>query len=191
MKQFTVKDFIAYNNPCFSCGDNIHINIVSCDDSAVQPSSLRPTVRPKYTTVNLHVTYQQTLQLQIIHDSNKFGSSNPEALKEYLKTHKLYLTSSCNKCLTQIETYFLEFNMNKGFILPVELNKESVILTDKRNRYHLLSSYSGSHTTIWIDKADNPNYLSPVKIEAPLMPLSKFKDREQLLNKLRTYLLFS
>lgn len=192
MKKFTVKDFISYNNPCFSCGENIHFKVVTTTkDGPSDIVQLRPTVKPDYTVVDLKVTYTKTLQLWIFHQNNKIISSDIRGLTSYLEEHKLFLSSRCDKCYTNIESNFLEFNLDKGYVKPVGISRELLIVSDEHNMYQIHSSFIAEQSTVVVDKISKTTPISPVRFEAPLLPLYKFKDKEHLINKMKTYLIFS
>lgn len=191
MKEFTFKDFIAYNNPCFSCGDKINFNIVSVPNSGPGLVQLRPLVQPDNVSVDLTITYDNKLQLQVQMPSNQFLISDRKSFADYIFSNKLYLNSHCNKCHTTLETHFLEFNFDKGFIKPVGMSRESLVVSDKTHMYHVYSSFFSEKSTVVMDRIDRPLPISPVKFEAPLLPLFRFKDREHFINKMKTYLVFS
>lgn len=193
MKQFTVKDFIAYNNPCFSCKENIHFKVmlVPTRGSSSDVVPLRPTVNKDYTVVDLKTTYTQTLQLWIFHQTNKIIASDPRSLKDFLEDHKLYLNSRCDKCFTVIESHFIEFNLDKSYIKPISIWYENIIVTDEHNMYQMQSSFFEEKSTIVINRMDKATPVSPVTFEVPLLPLYKFDDREHFIHKMKTYLVFS
>lgn len=193
MKQFTVKDFIGYNNPCFSCGEHISFRIVAdtMDIDVVGTTNLRPTVNSEYTVVDLKLTYENTLQLWIFHQSNKIITSDSKALTKYLSDHKLRLKSRCDKCFTNIESNNLEFNLEKSFIKPVELSLEQLMLDDGSNRYQITSYFYHKQSTIAIDRIDRATPITPVHLTVPILPLYLFKDKEHVINKMKTYLIFS
>jgi hypothetical protein len=193
MKQFTVKDFISYNNPCFSCGEQISFRIIAdtMDIDVVGTTNLRPTVSSEYTVVDLKLTYENTLQLWIFHQSNKIITSDSKALTNYLRDHKLRLKSRCEKCYTNIESNNLEFNLEKSFIKPVELQLETLMLDDNSNRYQINSYFHSKQSTIAVDRIDKATPVSPVRLTVPILPLYHFKDKEHIINKMKTYLIFS
>lgn len=193
MKQFTVKDFISYNNPCFSCGEHISFRIVSdtIDIDVVSSTVLRPTVNTEYSVVDLKLTYENTLQLWIFHQSNKIISSDSKALTNYLKDHKLYLRSRCDKCYTLIESNNLEFNLDKGFIKPVDLKLEMLMFDDGANKYQISSYFHSKQSVIVVDKINKAVPISPVHLSVPVIPLYKFDDKDHLISKMKTYLIFS
>ena len=74
MKKFTVKDFIAYNNPCFSCGSPINFRVGFLDlETKADVSYLRPVVTPNHTEIDLIIKYStnEALKLCIFHKTNK------------------------------------------------------------------------------------------------------------------------
>lgn len=192
MKKFTVKDFITYNNPCFSCGNKISFRIGSIATvSASDVIYLRPNVTLDRTEVDLKISYTQTLQLWTFHKSNKILSSDIEGLTNYLTDHKLVLNSRCDHCYTTIESFPLEFNLPKGFIKPVGVNKEMLIVSDDMNMYQIHSYFPEEKSFVAIDRINKTTPVSPMRLELPLLPLYKFKDKEHFINKIKTYLIFS
>ena len=118
MKRFTVKDFIAYNNPCFSCDNaiNFRIGFLDLENPQASVSYLRPVVLSTHTEIDLKIKYanSEALKLYIFHKTNKILTNSNQGLTEYLSRHKLFLSSTCDRCYTQIESQFLEFNIDKG-----------------------------------------------------------------------------
>jgi len=192
MKQFTVKDFITYNSPCFSCDEKISFSIVSTTlQGPADIVHLRPTVNPDHISVDLKITYNQTLSLKIQNKTNAIFYNDNKGVADYIYSHRLFLTSSCNKCLTKIESQFLEFNLSNGYIKPVGIARESLIVSDATHRYHVYSTTISDKSVITMDRIDKPIPISPVRIETPLLPLYRFKDRQHFINKMKTFLIFS
>jgi hypothetical protein len=189
MKHFTVKDFIAYNNPCFSCNQNVSITFGVAESGVDGWAYLKPLITTGYTSIDLKITYTKTLKLVINHTTNKFTASDLAELASYLSTHRIFLRSQCDKCYSIIDSCYLDLNLNKGFIHPTTISQESLIVTDDKNMYHVYSSFASENSVIIVDKLDKP--ASPIRFDAPLITLSKFKNKERFLNKMRTYLVFS
>lgn len=191
MRQFTVKTFIGYNNPCINCNEPINIKICSAEIGIDGHATLRPNVFQDYTYIDLKVTYTNTLKLWMFHQTNQFTASDKEEFKAYLKNHRLFLRSHCDKCYTSIESQYMEFNMDKGYIMPLDISKENIVIMDDTHRYHLFSSFMNDETIIVIDRIDKPTPVSSMRFQAPLMPLNRFRDKEHLISKMKTYLVFS
>lgn len=198
MKKFTVKDFIHYNAPCFSCENKVKISVISSRmnsdvgvDGAASPSQLRPTITNKNLEVDLKVTYDEIIKLFIDLTTNKIITTNFQGLTNYLKEHRLYLRSYCDKCYTGIESFFLEFNLQKGFISPVGISNERLICSDGMNTYTVYTSFIEEKSNLYVDKIDKVQPVSPLKLTLSPLPLYKFRTKEVFLKKMRTYVLFS
>jgi hypothetical protein len=190
MKTFTLKDFINYNNPCFSCGEKISFRVFSwLKDPSTSSVILHSNVTKHQTEIELIITYATTLKLIINHISNKIITTDMLYLTEYLETHTLHLGSICNSCYTTITSTYLEFNLQKGFLLPTQISKESLILKDNKNYYQINSSFIDNKSTIIVDRTDKVS--SPIRMNLPLLPLYKLKTKERCLQKIKTYILFS
>lgn len=194
MRKFTVKDFIAYNNPCFSCGNPINFRIGFVDlETKSDASYLRPVVGPNYTEIDLIIKYstQEALKLRIFHKTNKILTNSNQGLTKYLSSHKLFLSSTCDKCHTQIESKFLEINVDKGYIAAVGLSTERLMVMTDDRLFQVVSSFMEEKSTVYVDRLDRSHPTHPFVLELPLVPRSKFKNREHFLDKIKTYMTFS
>lgn len=194
MKRFTVKDFIAYNNPCFSCGNKINFKL-GFINSNIQDNNtssyLRASILPEYTEIDLSISYFDSLKLFIFHKTNKILSNNNNALTKYLSSHKLFLSSTCSSCLTGIESQYLDINCSKQFINAVGISTEFLVVRDEKKIYSISSSFIENKSILIVDKLDRVIPLSPTILTLPLVPLFKLKNKENFLDKVKTYLLFS
>ena len=192
MRKFTVKDFIAYNNPCFSCDNQINFKIGFLDlETKADISYLRPTVTPQYTEIDLVITYSDALKLYIFHKTNKILTNSQQGLTRYLSSHKLFLHSTCDCCYTEIESQFLDFNLDKGFVGAVGISSERLMVSDKENLYQINSFFMADKSNLVVDKLDRTRPLTPLSLELPLLPKYRFKNKKHFIEKMRTYLLFS
>lgn len=203
MKKFTVRDFIAYNNPCFSCGNAINFTIGVVDLNAKIMgggiSYRNPIVTEKHTEIDLFTTYQDTLKLFISHKTNKIKTNNIKDLTIYLEGHTLFLRSLCYKCQTTIESYYLDFDLDKTLVDATTISFENLRILDAANgkRYNI-SSYVAQNKSI-LTVSDNKivgrsvMLMSPpsLVLELPLLPKYRFKDKQHLIDKLKLYTLFS
>lgn len=188
MKLFTVKDFIAYNAPCFSCGGKIILKGTSGNGF----DTLKPTVEKEHTVLDLKTMYHYHLQLRINHKTNQVISNDIRGCAEYLLDKKISLRSICERCYTSFDSHFLTININKGYVEPFGISKERLHVTDDHNMYDVQSSYIDEKTRIIVDRIDKTNPISPIIInDMPLITLSKVKTKERLIAKLKTYITFS
>ncbi len=194
MKKFTVKDFIAYNNPCFSCNNSINFRVGFLDlETKADVSYLRPTVTPNYTEIDLVIKYSnsEALKLCIFHKTNKILTNSNQGLTKYLGGHKLFLSSYCDKCYTLIESKFLDINIDKGYVSAVGLSSERLMVASDDRLYQIHSSFMEEKSNLIVDRIDKAKPLSPFTLELPLLPRYRFKDREHFINKIKTYMTFS
>jgi hypothetical protein len=209
MKKFTVRDCIAYNNPCFSCGNAINFTIGairSMESTMIDGgvlSHLRPTVKQDHTEVDLIITYSDAVKLIIFHKTNKIQTNNAEGLTKYLASHKLFLSSLCNECNTLIESNNLDFDLGQQRINAVGIACESLFIIDKDKEYYIRSYFLQEKSIITISKlvSSKPLSLSPTKylhhpspkttLELSLLPKYRFKNKQHLLEKLKLFVLFS
>lgn len=195
MKRFTVKDFIAYNNPCFSCSNpiNFRIGFLDTDNPQAVVSYLRPTVTGLYTEIELKIKYAhaEALKLLVFHKTNKILTNSNQGLTEYLSSHKLFLTSSCDRCYTLIESQYLDFNLEKGYLNAVGIWIERLMVNDDANVYQINSNFLNNESELTVDRIDKAKPLSPFRIKLSLLPKYRFKDKEHFLRKIKTYMTFS
>lgn len=199
MKKFTVKDFILSTSPCFGCRERLAFNMGSVDFSSRDPEfpisgvNTRPMViSEESSTIAIRTTYVSNLHLTIFHKTNRFQTTNLKGLKEFLKSKRVFINTQCRKCNSMINTQYLDLNLDRGFIKPVGISREDITVTDGTNNYMIHSSTLDGTSTIIVSKHDVRTVMSiPVRLEVPILPLSKFKNKEQLIEKIKLYLLFS
>lgn len=196
MKKFTVKDFIDYNAPCFSCNSpiNIHMGVIPmerADNPKLVGNTiiLKPVITSEYTEVDLKITYSDFLRLRIAHTTNQFSVNNLSSLERHLSSNVLFLLSKCDKCGTQVESENMEFDIERGFLKAFGLAVETIKMIDDKNHYVINSLFYQDKSNVVI--VNSSRSASVFNMDFPLLPMYRFKNKEQLLNKLRTYLTFS
>jgi hypothetical protein len=187
MKKFTVKDFIFYNGPCFSCGNKIVVKLISVENGSFR--DLPQSIKDGTLDVTLKIKYSFSLTLKINIQNNKYQTSDFEKLSTYLGIRDLIFSSNCNKCRTSILSNPLEFD-TKGYIKALTINSENLTVNDdKKDRiYNLITNFHEETTDISIWDNDAINTLN---LTVPLFPLYRFKTKEKLISKLKTYIIFS
>jgi hypothetical protein len=193
MKKFTVKDFISYNAPCFSCQSKvtIKIGVMTIESTDFNIALLSPVISNNSTDIDLKINYNNSLTLKIFHKTNKFQASSMKGLTEYLAGHKLFLRTNCDHCYTKVESQYLEFNLLKGFIKPAGVSNELLIVNDGSNLYQVHSSFIEEKSLVIVDRINKTTPITPLRLELPLLPLYKLKDRQHFIDKIKTYLIFS
>jgi len=181
MELFTVKDFIVYNNPCFSCGENIIFTF---------GGAINPVINGNWCAVKLVTTYSSSLTLRVELSSNKFEiNGDIYQFKKYLFSNfPMRLMSRCSKCKTEIRSEAVEFDFNKRIIKPFKISDEKLIVREPDMMYHILSV--GSHSRIEITDIKKGISVLSIDVNCPLN-LARIKTRENLIKKLKTYVIFS
>jgi hypothetical protein len=196
MRQFTFKDFILYNSPCFSCGNKVNFQLIASRTSGSEDShSLRARINGEVTELDLAITYNSTLKLGVFNKSNRIICTTPVDLKRYLIDYNLMMELNCSHCRTHIETRFLEFNLDRGFIKPVGIAYEYIQISEKETMYRLQSDFRDpAMSKLYVCSAEMGDFLrtgNEININLPLIPMYSFKNREHFLNKIKTYVVFS
>lgn len=193
MKKFTVKDFITYNGPCFSCQSKIIFQIGVFNTKAKQIGTsvfLNPVVTNDFINIDLKINYRDSLNLKVFTKTNKFTTSSMKALTKYLDEHGLFLRSKCDNCHTNVDSEALEFNLLKEFIAPVAIGDERLVVNHNKYLYELYSDFSGSRSVLIISPAVSSSIM-PISMNLPLLPMYKLKNKERFIEKVKTYLIFS
>lgn len=185
----TLNDFIQYNNPCFSCNSKISLTLHMVNEKTNIHTPLKPVPFKKYIKFALQVGYRDSLDLIIDPINNKFDSNNHSHLKTYLLNREINFEIECQKCETAIITNKVEFMFKDGFIKPLTIKFEDLIVKNKNNIYKVYNFYNENRAAAEIinKKGNSPNVIIDIK----LFPLFKFKTKENFIKKLKTYLIFS
>lgn len=191
MKKFTVKDFISYNNPCFSCKSNINFYFVTETkdlSSPKQPGYINPIVSAQSTSVDLIKSYSHSLTLEIYHKTNKFYAANRHELESYLTDHSLLMNSACPTCKSTTVSKKLVFDFKNQYVQPTEVRKEYLTIEEKEKVYHLRTNMdkNTTHIEVYSDFSQQS-----WELDTPALPIYKFKNRANIIKKIKTYIIFS
>lgn len=189
MDKFTLKDFIERNNPCFSCSKNISVKLFSIDRISNLKNELNLIAMQDCLKSDLEVKYKFILKLKIFYKNNKIIYSNLKALAQYLKRYRLYLETFCKNCATKIQSNELLFNV--AYLLPITIKKESLTLIENQCSYVILNDFSNKETTLIFYKRITHDKVNSTKIVLPLIKIASLKNREVILNKIKTFIVFS
>lgn len=194
MKQFTVKDFIKYNGPCFNCNNPINFRVGVSNYNADAVATLRPSFKNDHFSVDVQIKNSRSLQLWVFYKTNKIVTSDIKEFKSFVRDHSVYLKSYCDKCYCSIESKALEFDTDNLFIKPVGIARESLHVDTEKAIIHI-ESYdldpNNSGTVATITSLEKKATAPPARINLPLIPLYKFQTKEKMLEKLKTYIVFS
>lgn len=192
MKNFTVKDFILYNSPCFNCGGNINFYFEFEPASDYGNFSKRAMVTTDFVEVELVVHYANNLLIKIENKTNKYTTNNHAALTTYLSKFELSLHSRCERCFTDIVSNTLKFDEERNVICPTTIKYEQYQITDNENVYAVYTKLvsNDTYSKILVSKINATKNISTY-LNMPPLPIYKFKTKEKFLNKIKTYVTFS
>jgi hypothetical protein len=153
MRTFTVKDFIFYNGPCFNCDSKISIKLGTKKFlQTVDVAYLPITISNDYSEANLKISYKDILKLKIYNKTNKFECSSYKQFSKYLECGRIYLSSYCEKCHTNIISKYLEFDFDRLFVKPILINNETITIDSKDCNYRLYSSTDENKSVLYLKK---------------------------------------
>ncbi len=195
MRTFTVKDFIFYNGPCFNCNSKISIKLGTKKFlQTIDVAYLPITISNDYSEVNLKISYKDILKLKIHNKTNRFECSSHKHFSNYLEDSKIHLNSYCEKCYTNINSKYLEFDLDRYFVRPIIIDNETITVNSPDCNYRLYSSTDQNKSALYLKKIDAKFFdiqMLDFFRELPLLPLYKFKNKEHFIKKMKTYLIFS
>lgn len=212
MLNFTLKDFIEYNNPCFNCDGNSYIEfgrniknlyphgykLLASPNSQDQTTYVKTSNQTRRALhVQLHITYKHTITLSISKIDNSFKVNDYYQFNKYAKNNSFFLRKRCS--CGSIYTKPIDFDYDKCFIKPFVLDAEHFEFSDEQNLYNVFTDYNKKSTIIEVTniKKEDPwtfrsfNKIPDHTFKLPLFPLSTFKTKEALMNKIKTYIIFS
>lgn len=191
--KFTVKDFISYCDVCMCCGGKTKFSLerTILDDpyASVQncvPVSLKD--RRGNIRAELMISYADSkrLYLDIYIKSNEYLASNKKLFDKFINENNLYMSKRCDNCKNcTIQSSIMSFGK---YISPVCIYTERLFFEEEEYDYDIYSSYKDKKTHIMVTSEDAAKWFN---IDVPFLPLYKFKNKQNLLNKIKTYMLFS
>ena len=198
-KKFLVKDFIQYCSPCFACDKLMTFRLGYKERyPEVQPpdndriKSLNAIITDKYTEVELVIRYRTNLKIWIYHRNNKVVTSDNVAFSEYLTKKRLFLYCVCNLCQSEVATNSLDFQTFNGVVGPATLCFEKFNIAVKNHRYGLETDFIKGTSIGRLRTYTAPNVSKEDLIfKMKLLPKYKLVNRQNLIDKLNTYALFS
>lgn len=101
----------------------------------------------------------------------------------------MYLRSKCDNCHTCVDSKILEFNTLKEFVKPVGIIDEQLMVKDDKYLYELYSSFEQELSELVISTIKPTS--NSIRMQLPLLPMYKLKTKDKLIQKAKTYLLFS
>lgn len=196
MKKLTLSDFIKHLSPCFSCGkqSSIYVFAEIKSENGMRHQVIKPAFKKDFLDVDLRIKYGKTLNLKIYYKTNKFICNNLQDLTSYLKEIPLSLRGVCNTCNSGATSNNLKFNLDHGFMIPVELKVEFVYLYHKDMKITLNSDYAHKKSHLFVQKKGtqaSPGTKTVLDLKIPLLTMFNVGNKEKLIQKVNTLLIMS
>lgn len=200
MKRFTLKDFILYNGPCFSCGNKVNINVLQAarNEEKSKYIKIKSNLEGNVLSFNLKCKYSFSVMIKIDVTTNKYelhwlkwdkedAKTYKDVFDEYIRHYDVYIESSCPTCNTYVASNHLKFT--KGYITPLTLSAETLIIRSDPNMYIIHSKFDKKESvlSIWDGKGTRRHE----RFTLPLLPLYKVGNREKAIAKIKKLIIFS
>lgn len=198
MRKLTLKDFLSFYTPCLGCGRKNTITwIVNYKEPmTVSPSSINlgefsPNLNGKMLEIDLKVTYFNKFSLMIDIVSHKFITSDFQQFIKYTSDTNCYFQLKCVVCNSQVMSNNLEFDINKRLLKPLTIKGEIWHMTDDENFYSIFTNMDKEETEIIVDRVNATKPLTPWRRIVETLPINRFSNKEEFLDRIKTYMVFS
>lgn len=183
----TVKDFIDYNNPCFSCGSkvNFYLSVLNYKTSIISIVNASP--EKKGIRFSLKIGYNDNLYFIINTLTNSFAANDLKSFITYSKDKDFTFESRCGKCNSEIASKPITFSFINNFIKPISLSSENLCIKSKGCVYRILTSFEDDKSRLSVTSKNG----SSMDLNIKLFPLYKFKNKDTFIKKAQIYLTFS
>ena len=193
VKKLTIKDFIRYNSPCKSCGarSQLFINYYETAEMTGVSHATPPTGSVKTFILNgrictdLQITYKHSLRLSVVPESNMYFVNNAKAFRDFIKRYTVYCQLHCPQCKSYLSSSLFEFTQT--FLKPISVVLENIFIKFDTYDIVLGTNQIKSQVHLVQNRGTQDNSL----IKLPPTPLSDFKNREELVQKMKFLLTFS
>lgn len=161
MNNFTFKDFISYNNPCFIC-NKLTLLAINFNGKSIYPFLEKDNNKQQILRWTLHggcITFNIK--------SNKYETIYYKKIDSFIKNTDIYISIECKNCGCRVISNSLKFNYDKSYVEPLSIHSEFYYLSDSKNKYTVLllenrisvslSEKDGGSTFITLPKFKRPN----------------------------------
>lgn len=192
MKKFTIKDLMLYHNPCRACGKNTTFRFCTetRDEDPVTlqftDARIAPELKGTYLKIPLSIKYKDRLDLHINLITNEFVVHSKKALDDFLNKYYVYTEAMCSYCSSYITTQCL-FIENYKYIMPIGLRIENFLFKNDDYNFTITNDYKDKETIVVAYTKGTQDKI----LNLPLMPMYKFKTKEEVLQKIKMILTFS
>jgi len=194
MRQLTLKDFLSFYSPCISCKNKVNLSWAAKKSSlqfAGNVGEFSPTLEGKNLTIDLKTTYFNRFSLMIDIVTHAFITSDSAEFIKYAAETECFLQAKCFKCNSQVRTTNFKFDTNKRLLKPLSIKDEMWHITDEGYLYNVYTNMESGESDFIVDKIEQPTHLNAWNKKLEAMPINRFTSREDFLERIKTYMVFS
>ncbi len=198
MRKLTLKDFLTFYTPCISCGAKASLVwIVNRKDvnglmsMGLITGEFPTNLNGKLLEINLKLTYFNKFSLMIDITSHAFISTDSAQFTQYIGESDCYIQLKCLKCNSQVLTNYLQFDLNRRILKPITIKGEQWHIMDDEHIYNIYTNMERDESEIIVDKINAPTPLSPWRKVLESMPINRFNSKDDFLERIKTYMVFS
>jgi len=190
MRQLTIKDIASYYSPCLACKSKTTL-ILSVYSAEFGYQEIVPKIIGKSMNIDLKISYYSRFVLNIDIMSHKFLTSNITEFMKYAAENVFCLFVYCKSCHSYVETTKLEFNITDRILKPISLVKEGWSFIEDDSIYKVDTIMDLDQTKIVVDKISGVKPISPWSQIVSALPIHRFGSKENMIEKIKLYMVFS
>lgn len=207
MRKLTLKDFLSFYTPCLSCNAKNSLSWIvnyrspkllapSNINQMLAPSNINlgeflPVLNGKQLEIDLKVTYFNKFSLMIDIVSHSFISSDASQFLSYTLETNCFIQLKCMKCNSHVITNNLEFDTKRRLLKPLTIKGELWHICDEENIYNVYTNMDKEESEIIVDKINATTPLTPWRKILEALPINRFSSKEEFLERIKTYMVFS
>ena len=179
MERFSVKDFIRFLSPCFSCGSKKKILFTD------KEKEYSANILDNKLFCDVSISYSKRESFSLDLNSSQLTNNCPSFFK-----NKIWIILACNKCQGYSASSPIELKKINGveYFSFVEIYVQNYYFKFKEKGYYFFLDKKSSLTTISIDLSDKE---SDIKyLDLPFTTTIQFKTKEKLIDKVNKLLVF-
>lgn len=194
MRKFTLKDFLSFYTPCLSCKNKVNITWSARKTALDFTASLgefAPNFDGKHLSIDLKTTYYNKFSVMIDITSHSVISSDSAEFARYAAETECFVNLKCHKCNSYIASTQFKFDLNKRILKPFSIDSEMWHMIDDEHMYNIYTTMHNEESHIIVDKINATTPISPWQKKITAIPINRFMGKEDFLERIKTYMVFS
>lgn len=197
----TIKDFILYKKSCILCKNKLSFKIYKIQKNninipfsytAYNNSLSYDIISTEIISIPLKVNYLSKILVSVNIVTNKYYIDDKRDINYYINDEYIILSSECLNCKCSWMSNPISFN-SKKYIEPISISKEYLNLKIDNSKYNIIINFNENKTIINLQTIESYNIMASYLnnfFEIKSVSITKCKTKEELINKIKTILLF-